>query len=68
MPTIIRETAAVRLEQEGNRFRLAVKVPRAYPKTRAIKQADVSYLRGLGDSSFDMAAVWDYGLGVFASK
>jgi hypothetical protein len=65
MPVILRQTDSCVLYQTGKHIRLATK-EKATPKSRRVRENDVTYLQGLNDKTFDAAAVVDYGVGVFA--
>ena len=61
----LRETSNFRLFQRNGKFVLEAKHP-SHPKRATVSEKDVAYLQELPDASFDGAAVWDFGVGVFA--
>lgn len=66
--TILKESSNFRLAENRGAIVLEVKTAKAYPKRRKMSRADAEYLKGLKEDSFDAAAVWDFGVGAFASK
>lgn len=46
--------------------RVTATIPGVYPKSRVVSLRDWEYLRSLDDKHFEMAAVMDFGIAVFA--
>jgi hypothetical protein len=64
---VIRETESCILYATGKQVRLATK-ENATPRSRLVTTSDVTYLLGLNDTTFEAAAVVDFGVGVFANR
>lgn len=63
---VLRRTDSFKIEvRPSGRPALVCNVRNARPTACRLSKADIQYLQGLNDASFDCAAVWDYGLGAF---
>lgn len=59
--------------KETKNFRLSgttliAKAPGVTPKKRKVSSKDASYLKSISPASFDAAAVWDFGVGVYSAR
>jgi hypothetical protein len=74
-PTPVRETERFRAEISARGIRLTCKLRGHFPRSRVIPARDRGYIESLGlrpdangITEFDASVVWDYGLGVRATR
>ena len=61
----LRETKSFIATRSARGVRIAVKGPRAFPKSRVVKAGTFDKMRGMSDLEFDGTCVMDLGIGVF---
>ena len=63
-----RETANYKIIWRKNRYHLLAKSNDVTPRLVPLRLEDRAYLEGLNDSTFDMAAILDFGCGVYQRR